>query len=254
MTIVLPLIAALLALPLVAQAGRPLAIDDAGSVDHQRFQLEAGVGYVHESDTRHFDFLFGLSYGLLPTLQVGFGFGSQLEERVEGASGRHTATGLGDLTLGVKWNPLSADRFWADHSLALTVKLPTSDEDRGFGSGKTDVDLTYIATKPLGEKFNVDFNLGYMWVGGEDPDVLHYGLAARWQAFDKVELVGEVFADTALSNGHETAVALNGGLRWEVWSDVVWDAAIGAGLNRHAPDWTATIGVTWMFGFGERNK
>jgi hypothetical protein len=132
--------------------------------------------------------------------------------------------------------------------LALAVKLPTADCNKGLGSGKTDVDLTYIATKSLGEKFNVDFNLGYTCVGGEDPDALHYGLALRWQAFEKVELVGEVFADTALADGHETPIALNGGLRWAVTSSLTLDAAVGAGLNKYAPDWTATLGVTWTFG------
>jgi len=233
----------------VVTAGRPLVVDDAGTVERGHFQLEAGVGLTADDSTHHFDLPLGLSHGLLENLQVGLGFGAQWEQRRE--VDRHCDEGgVGDLVIGAKWHPLSSESFWADHSLALAVKLPTADCDRELGSGKTDVDLTYIATKSLGEKFNLDFNLGYTWVGGENPDVLHYGLALRWQAFEQVELVGEVFADTALGSGQETPAALNAGLRWELLPDVVLDAAVGVGLNNPAPDWTATLGVTWTFGLG----
>jgi hypothetical protein len=230
-------------------AGRPLTVDDAGTVEPRQFQLEAGCGYVHDDSTQHYDFPLGLSYGVLPTLQAGIGFGGQLEERLEDTGDHCTESGIGDLTVGAKWHPLSAERFWADHALALTVKVPTADCDRGLGSGLLDYDLTYIATKSLGEKFNVDFNLGYTWVGGDD-DVLHYGLALRWQALEKVELVGEVFADTPLTRESDTSVAMSAGLRWTVVDDFVLDAAAGAGLHGDAPDWTATIGLTWTVGFG----
>ena len=241
---------AVTALPLLAEAGRPLAVDDAGTVEPRQFQLEAGVGFEHDSATHHFDHPIGLSYGVLPTLQAGIGFGGQLEERLEDSGDLHTESSIGDLTLGAKWNPLSADRFWADHSLALTVKVPTAADYKSFGSGKADCDLTYIATKSLGERFNVDFNLGYTWVGGDD-DALHYGVAVRAKATERIEAVAEVFADTALTDGNETSVAINGGVRWQAFEPVTLDAAVGAGLRGDAPDVAATAGLTWAFGFSD---
>jgi len=241
------------ALPPFTEAGRPLAVDDASTVANGDVQIEAGVGFVRDGATHHFDFPFSVSYGVVPTLQVGAGFGGQLEERLDDNGNRCTESGLGDLVLATKWNPLSAERFWADHSMALAVKFPTADCDKGLGSGETDVDLTYIATKSLGQKLNADLNLGYTWVGG-DADVLHYGLALRWQAKERLELVGEIFADTPLGDGNTTAVTFNGGLRWQIVDGLVLDAAAGAGLRGDAPDWTATVGLTWTFGFNNKPK
>jgi len=243
--------------PALAFAGRPLTVDDAGTVELKRFQLEAGYSYEHDAGCDHSDFPVTLNYGLTPKLQVGVGFGSQLDER-EDALGRHTRLAdMDDITLNAKWNPLSAEHFWADHSLSFTIKVPTASHDKGFGSGETDYDLMYIATKSLGERFNVDFNVGYTWVGDSRndrlDDSLHYGLALRWQAVERVELVGEVFADTPITSENDTTVAMNAGVRWEVVDDLVLDAAAGAGLRGDAPDVTATVGLTWTFGFGSKS-
>jgi hypothetical protein len=244
---------------LTTWAARPLVVDDAGTVDPHDFQLEGGCNFVHNGSVQHFDVPLSLSYGAVRTLQVGIGSGGQLEERDE--AHRHqqeTVSDFGDLTLGAKWNPLSAERFWADQALAVTVKFPTSNHDKDMGSGATDFDLMYLATKSVGEKLNVDFNVGYTWVGDSDDenldDSLHYGLALRWQVTERVELVGEVFADTPMTAENYTCIAFNAGVRYEVVDDLVLDAAAGAGLRGDAPDWTATTGFTWTFGFGGRPK
>ena len=67
----------------IALAGRPLAIDDADPVDPGQFEFEAGAAYEHDSDCKHWDFPFGLTYGLVPSVEVGAGFGGQFEERTE---------------------------------------------------------------------------------------------------------------------------------------------------------------------------
>jgi putative salt-induced outer membrane protein YdiY len=114
----------------------------------------------------------------------------------------------------------------------------------------TDYDLTWIVSKSLGKKWNAHFNLGYTWVGGAD-DVLHYGVAADYQLTDRVQLVAEVFADTTAD---DTAVQAGGGLRWQASEPVVLDAAVGAKLHGEAPDWTATVGLTWTLDFNRKER
>jgi len=232
-------------------AGRPLTVDDAGPVAPGQFEFETGVAFEHAGNCHHFDFPLGLTAGIVKTLEAGIGFGGQLEERLEDHGTGCTQSSIGDLALGLKWNPLAAERFWADHALALTAKLPTADSEKDLGSGVADFDLTYIATKSIGEQWNADFNLGYTWVGGDD-DALHYGLALRWQAMKHVELVGEVFANTELAARQDTAMTAGVGARWEIMDGLVFDAAAGAGLRGESPDWTATIGFTWTFGFNNK--
>jgi hypothetical protein len=234
-----------------AHAGRPLVVDDAGTVEVRHFEWEAGWGFVRDGATKHGDFPVSLTYGVTQKLEAGVGFGGQIERLMDAAGQQKSESDWGDLFLGAKWNPLSADRWWAEHAVAFTVKFPTADEDKGMGSGEMDYDLTYILTKGVGARVNVDFNIGYTWAGGDD-DFLHYGLAGRWQLLERVELVGEVFAQTPFPDTCETSVSMNAGARWRVIDSLVWDAAAGAGLNGNAPDWTATTGLTWTFGFGRK--
>jgi hypothetical protein len=245
---------AIAVLPLLpARGGRPLTIDDAAPVASGQLQLEAGVGYVKNGGTDHLDFPLTLTYGLPWRLEVGVGFGSQIEERENLAGGTDTESGLGDLVTGFKWQLLDAARAWADQSLACAVKFPTADHDKGMGTGETDYDLTWIVSKPITDRWGVNLNVGYTWVG-EDGDTLHYGVAGNVLLTKRIELVAEVFADTPLVSGAVTSVSLNGGVRWNLFNSLVLDAAVGAGLCGDAPNLTATTGFTWTFDFGKNRQ
>lgn len=145
---------ALLGLPVVTAlpvlAGRPLAIDDAEPAAPGRFELEAGLGYVGDHTTHHFDFPLGLTYSLLPRLEVALALGGQMEEREEMLGEKEVVTGLGDLILGAKAKVLTANRFWADQALSFAAKFPTAPRYKDLGTGETDFDLTWIASKLMG--------------------------------------------------------------------------------------------------------
>lgn len=243
-----------------ALAGRPLAIDDADPVDAGQFEFEAGAGYVHDDDCKHWDFPFGLTYGVLPRVEVGLGFGGQLEERTERIedSGAEICTrehGIGDLVIGAKWQFLEKCPLGARHALAPSVKFPTADDEKELGSGKTDYDLTWVASRAIGEKSGVHVNVGYSWLGGPDEDVLHYGVALDYQILESVQWVGEVFAEKVVAGGEETVVQYNAGFRWNPVENVTLDIAGGSKLVGEAPDFSATAGLTWAFGFdGEDSK
>jgi hypothetical protein len=237
-----------------AVAGRPLTVDDAEPVAFRQFEFEAGFGYVGEGDLRHYDIPFGVTYGVLPRLEAGLGFGGQIEERAEALGQERGVTDVGDLTLGAKWKVFAAERAWADQALAFTVKLPTASDDRGMGSGQTDFDLAWIVSKALTANWGAHLNLGHTWTGDRttdrQDDVLHYGLALDYQVTTRLQLVAEIFADTPLTAEQETAVTVNGGTRWLVADNLVVDAAVGGGVRRAAADVVATVGLTWAFGFG----
>lgn len=257
-------IAALLAATLSSispvYAGRPLTTDDADPVDVGQFELEAGVAYEHDSDCQHGDFPFGLTYGLISDVEVGASFGGQLERRTETfdeASGNHdscTESSIGDLDLGAKWQFIRACPLGMRHALAPSVKLPTADDDNSLGSGETDYDLTWIASRSIGDKAGTHLNLGYSWIGGPDADILHYGVALDYQLADSVQWVGEVFAEKELPCGTDTVIQYNMGLRWNPTGRVTLDIAGGSKITGDAPDFTATAGLTWAFAVGSINK
>lgn len=160
---------------------------------------------------------------------------------------------MSDLVVGLKWNPFPAEQWWAGHAVAASVKIPTANKDEDLGSGRADYDLMYIVAKTITVQILADLSTSHTWVGGDD-DVLHYGLAVRWQATNRIEWVAEIVADTVLASANDTAVSLNGGARWIVDDTLILDAAAGGGLNKHVPGWTGTIGLTWVFGFCLSNR
>jgi hypothetical protein len=187
-------------------------------------------------------------------VEVGVGVGGQLEQRTEHdeASGSERCIrehGVGDMSVGAKWQFMESCPLGARHALAASVKFPTADDEKGLGNGETDYDLAWIASRPIGEKASVHLNLGYSWVGGPDADVPHYGLALDYQIMDSVQWVGEVSAERELADGVDTAAQYNTGFRWNPVEGLTLDIAGGSKICGDAPDFTGTVGLTWAFGF-----
>ena len=240
------------------QAGRPLTIDDAEPVELRQFELEMGVGYVSGHNITHFDFPLGLAYGLLPRLEAGIGIGGQFEERSVTIGQQKAATDLSDMSAGVKYKVFNADRFWADQAIALTIKLPTANYHKGFGTGRADYDFTWITSKSLSKKCMVHANVGYTWTGNRSnevfDDLIHYGVASDYQLTEKLQFVLELFANTPTVNGSDTSLSISGGARYALSDNLIFDTAIGSGLRRDQADIRATIGLTWTFGFKNQKK
>jgi hypothetical protein len=239
-----------------AFAGRPLAVDDADSVGTGEAEVEAGVAYQGVPDCRHWDYPVGVTVGLVPGVEVGLGFGGQFEQRKDvlgepGAGGHHSTHGVGDLMAGAKWQFAGECPLGARHALAPSVKFPTADEDRGLGSGEADYDLTWIASRSLGEKAGLHLNAGYSWIGGPEEDVLHGGLAVDIQLAPSVQWVGETYVEKARDRGAESSAMVNMGFRWALREAVTLDVAAGTKLRGdEAPDFIGTAGLTWLIGGG----
>jgi hypothetical protein len=233
-----------------AQAGRPLGTDDAYPVEPGDIEIEVGADYHDGEDMHHVDFPASLTFGLLDRLEVGVGFGGQLENRKE-VVGRDTVTGIGDLEIGLKAHVLDADVALVDQAIALAVKFPTANEDKGLGSGELDYDLTWIASRSITDRLNAHVNLGYTWFGdtrSEDfSDVIHGGVAAGYLLTETLEGVAEILFECPVENGGgESAAGVNIGLRWMANEALTIDLAIGTGFTDEWPDLTAGVGMTWL--------
>lgn len=244
-------------------AARPLMIDDADPLVCRRFKVEGGAWYEKDSRCKHWDSPFGAAAGIFPSLELGAGFGGQFEERTEidetiGEECTRSENGIGDLVLVAKWQFLGESQWLPRQAIVPAVKFPTADKDKGLGSGNTDYDLTWIASKSFGEKTGAHVNFGYSWLGepaGEDVgDILHYGLALDYRLVDPLQWVGEIFAEKELRSGTDVAVMFNTGFRLSPATGLTFDIAAGAPLAGDAPDLIATAGLTWEFGFAKEEK
>ncbi len=236
-----------------AFATLPLTVDEADTQDPGTFQIEAGTSYETDSECHHYDFPVALTYGVMPRWDIAAGFGEQLEQRTrhehEGEDRR--VSGIDDLSLATKWMFLKESTYLPRQTICPSVTFPTANKHRGLGSGQTDYDLTWKASKSIGERMGVHLNVGYSWIG--DPpdedvgDLMHYGVATDYQILDSLQLIGEVFGEEELKE-HDTAWQCRTGFRWSVTDDLRLVAAAGSRISGDAPDFTATAGLIWVLG------
>ena len=236
-----------------AFATLPLTVDEADTQDTGTFQIEAGSSYETDSECHHYDFPVALTYGVMPRWDIAAGFGEQLEQRTrhEHEDEDRRASGIDDLSLATKWMFLTENTYLPRQTISPSVTFPTANEHRDLGSGRTDYDLTWMASKSITEKMGFHVNAGYSWIGdpsGEDVgDIVHYGVAADYQVLESLQWIGEVFGEEELKE-HETAWQYNTGVRCEVADGFSLVAAAGSRISGDAPEFTATTGLIWVLG------
>ena len=243
-----------------AFATLPLTIDEADTQDAGTFQVEAGSSYEADSECHHYDFPVALTYGVMPRWDIAAGFGGQLEQRTqhehEGEDRR--VSGLADLNLATKWLLVPETACVPRQTVCPSVTFPTADDQKGLGRGETDYDLTWLASKAIGERLGFHLNAGYSWLGepsNEDVgDLVHCGVAADCHLSDSLQWIGEVFGEEELED-YETAWQYRTGFRCEVVDDFSLVVAAGSRISGDAPEFTATAGLIWGFGLtGHENK
>ncbi len=84
---------------------------------------------------------------------------------------RRTEEGMGDINLSATYNFLDERDYLVGLDVTGKVKIPTADEDKFLGSGKTDYGLNVEAFKSI-NKWTPYWNVGYKWKG--DPSGINY--------------------------------------------------------------------------------
>ena len=74
------------------------------------------------------------------------------------------SSGLGDVSVGVKWRVLDDHPVLGDFALLPAIKFPTGSSSDGTGTGTTDAGLTLIASYDI-QGVSMDLNVAYARVG-----------------------------------------------------------------------------------------
>jgi hypothetical protein len=227
-------------------AGRPLSTDDVWTVEKGRFQLETGFDFTRQ-DNHDWEISpsLTLSYGLLEKMDIGIRSSYLFVLPKAGEN----ENGLGDTEIKLKYR-LAEEKGWMPaFAISGKVKIPTASESRGLGSGNTDFGLNTILTKNLSKRFALHLNLGYTFIGenGENNE-LNYSGALQFVLSDKWALVGEIVGVKNFS-GLEGDNPLSGlfGTYYLITENITWDAGVEIGMNKAAPDFRLTTGLTFLF-------
>ena len=233
------LVVALALAPTPVWAGRPLDTEDTGTVEPGKAELEVSGDFARNPEDRTWFAKGVLNLGVVPRLEVRI---ESLLLSLEPDEGRRR-DGIGDSLVGLKYRLLDeADTVPAVLG-ALTVRLPTGDEDRGLGAGEVDVGLLAVASKTFGP-VNLTGNAGYTFVT-RDRELEFWALAAaiEYRATAAWSLLGEVVGTLPGHRGAEMVV-LRAGTTYAVHPRVRVDTGVGFGVTRQSPDVLVTFGVT----------
>ena len=138
-----------------------LDTDDAGTVAKAGWELEVTADFARDKEagvtSKERATGLGLTYGLTDNLDLGVGLG-----HVDGEG----ADGLGDAEIGLKWRFYEKDGL--SFAIAPSLSLPTGDDEKGLGTGKVGLGLNFIASKELGDGWNVHGNAAWAHVDFKD--------------------------------------------------------------------------------------
>ena len=229
-----------------AFAARPLTTDDAGTVEKGKFQLETGFDFVRQDNhDKEYSPSLTLTYGLFERMDVGVGSAYLFVDPAEGKK----VNGFSDTPLKVKYRFLDQKDWIPSFAVSGTLIIPTASKSKGLGSGKTDFGINTIFTKNLSKRWVLHLNLGYTFIGEHrERNEFNYSLAGQFVLSDKWALVGELGGVNNF-NGHKSDDPFSGllGIQYMLSEILIFDAGVEMGMNKAAPDFRFTTGVTFFF-------
>jgi outer membrane putative beta-barrel porin/alpha-amylase len=161
-------------------------------------------------------------------------------------------TGVGDLTLAVKYRMFDPPEGTSWPSLALrpVVKVPTASAP--IGTEKVDAGLVGLASFDLPAGLGLDVNAGVLALGQSQPS--GYLVQARASASlsariaEDVAPFVEVFYGSREEREGRDTVGFDTGVIYWATRRVAFDAAVQTSLVGPLPDWAVRVGVSVRFG------
>jgi hypothetical protein len=199
-------IAGLLAMHL-AQGGPPFVTDDPEPPPPRGWEINVPFILERTPGTTEMNApLFDLNYGL-PNVQLKLEFPVEIVHE----DGAGTATGPGDVLLGVKWRFFNNDQLQLQLGTYPQLLAPTGDRVRGLGQGQPAYLVPFLAQKNW-EKWTLYGNVGYWWqTGAETRDYVYAGAVLEREVTERLTLGVELFGNSPKERGGRSDVAFNFG-------------------------------------------
>ncbi|HEY3919572.1 MAG TPA: hypothetical protein VGL83_17420 [Stellaceae bacterium] len=199
----------------VALAGPPFRTDDPEPVDYQHWEVYAFSAGTHvDGDTS----------GTLPGVEINYGALPDVQLHVvaplayDHPDGSGTKFGYGDTELGIKYRFVQEDENgWRPMVGVFPLfEAPTGDAERGLGTGHGHTFLPLWLQKSFGKWLT--YGGGGYWInpGGGNKNYWFAGWLLQYQLTDALALGGEVFHQTATTDGGEDETGFNLGGVYDV--------------------------------------
>ena len=169
-------------------------------------------------------------------------------ERIDEESSRETRSGLGDIVLKGTWHFKDQRDLWPWMNAFVRVKLPTADEDKGLGTGETDVGFGLETVRIFPNRFLAFFDIGYTFIGEPSGvsynDPLSVSIGAGYQTLNHVLVAAFYEWREAISPYNEDPQYLSFLATYRVQRDVRVFTMLDLGLNDGAADYGVAAGLS----------
>jgi hypothetical protein len=239
-----------------AWAAHPLITDDAGTQGKGNFQLEVNGQYDRDDDTvsgvsvksTGGQVATTLTYGIIDSVDVVLSLPYRWSNIKEDGNTVSDGNGISDTVLEVKW------RFFEKDGLGLALKpgvsLPTGDDEKGLGTGKTGYHLFFIASQEIAP-WAFHLNLGY--IGNEnkvdeEKNIWHASLATTYDVVENWKIVGNIGVEKNTDKAADNDPAfIIGGIIYSISKSFDIDFGVKYGLAASETDLSVMAGTTFRF-------
>ena len=216
----------------IAFAGRPLATDDAGTVEPGRFETELSFDYCrNRPDGACQTVGVQLKHGLTGRMDIGLAFGHGTDKD---ADGNTVGWGMSPLSIGLKMALLKGHRFLPNLSLAAA-----------FETGEREYLINGIASREIAG-IGLHFNLGYESTGEKLVRGEYItGLAMEYTFLKKLRVCAELNSELLDDGKH--VIGNSGLIGGSIDLGFGCLDAGGRLFDHRGPSWEAVTGLTFAF-------
>jgi len=240
----------------VAWGAHPLITDDAGTQGKGKFQVEVSGQYDSDKETVNgvsvestgAQVATTLSYGFIENADLVLSLPYQWGKVKEDGVPLYDEKGVSDMTLEVKW------RFFEKDGLSLALKpglrIPTGNEDKGLGAGRTGYHAFIIGSKEV-EPWAFHVNVGYIGnenKADEEKNIWHASFATTYEVIKNLKVVGNIGIERNPDKAADKDPAfLIGGVIYSLSESLNIDVGVKYGLTAAETDWSLMAGMAFSF-------
>ncbi|MFH1226633.1 MAG: transporter [Planctomycetota bacterium] len=224
---------------------RPLATEDCGTTPADKLSMEVGFEFTMPEETNTTYIVTNVfNYGLADNLDAGI--------EIPLVNLTQDAYGIGDVTLRSKYRLMIETEMRPALLIKYTLKIPSGDEGKSLGSGKTDAGILLVLTKSFGD-LTLFTNGGYNAIDLPKSDVWHnntsfFGMGLQQAIAKDLNLLGEItskpYWGTDYSNN---PVAGAVGITWVINQKTTLDFAVRFGLADSNREYSVINGISLNF-------
>ena len=234
-----------------ALAAIPLITDDSGTQGKGKFQVELFGEYSEDREegvtSKETALSATFTYGVIDQLDIAVSVPYQFL-RAEDDEGMEKADGFSDVAIEAKWRFFEKNGF--SFALKPGITLPTGNEDKDLGNGRSTYYLYFIASKEI-NPWSFHINLAYFRnenKGDDRNDLWHASLASTFEIIKNLKLVGDIGVE---SNPDRACAVLPayilGGFIYSPTENFDIGLGVKGGLTKPEAGISVRGGITWRF-------